>query len=83
MKCPCKGCLMIPMCKHKFLSVLLECEPMKVYLMKYTFFLTSTKRRIRLRQGVVDILKPTKWDIDRFGCFTGFTRGEKEFAAHG
>lgn len=78
MKCPCEECLMIPICRHKSLNILLECEPMKEYLMNYTCSLVPTKRRTTLRQGVIDILKPSQWNIDKDGYFTGSGIQKKE-----
>ncbi len=79
MKCPCKDCLMIPVCRHKYLNLLLECEPIKDHLMKYTYSSTPTQRRTRLREEVIGILKPTQWNIDKFGYFTRFKRKGEEF----
>ena len=77
-ECPCKDCLVIPICRHKYLISLLECEVIREYLMKYTFSMTPTKRRINLRQGVIDLLKPTQWNIDMNGYFTRFKRRKEE-----
>ena len=82
-KCPCENCLIIPICRHKDLDKLLKCEPLSIYLMRYIASIAASKERIKLRQGVIDIVKPTQWGIDHNGYFTKYDPNKKRFIHYG
>ena len=82
-KCPCKDCLMIPMCRHRDLNSFLGCELVREYLMRYVPSLSPSIRRTECRQRAVVILKPTQWGVDHNGYFTKYDPSKKRFIHYG
>ena len=74
-KCPCKDCLMVPVCKHKqFKDLIFKCDPFSVYTMfkiennsgQGKYFYTTEEMRLSPEFGghlyeVYKVLKPTRW----------------------
>ncbi len=71
MKCPCKDCICIPICRHKPLDKLLRgCVLLTNYFVKHISPIGETEKRIKVRQVVIDTIKPSQWNMDSDGYFT-------------
>ncbi len=57
MKCPCKDCICVPMCKHKnYFNLLGECEIISAYC-----FLFEQHSDINTTKEIFKVLNPTWW----------------------
>jgi len=64
MKVPCEECISLAICRHKKYQVLVrECSE----LVKYVLNTSGDRARIRDRNKLVSILKPTQWYVDKSG----------------
>jgi hypothetical protein len=61
MKCPCIGCLIIPLCKNKgYIEMVESCEALADFLV--TPFQVGKERDKPLTE-LVEIIKPTLWSV--------------------
>ena len=70
MKSPCEECLMIPICRHKMYTPLMEeCSTLATKLYKHKMPDIRYRRRIfyEIMPEIYSTLKPTKWRIQRNG----------------
>ena len=65
MKPPCKGCILIPLCKHKPYSILFNhCDILRDYIPNS--LIRGSRNQIRVDKIQV-ILKPSKWYMRKDG----------------
>ena len=69
MKCPCKNCICVPMCRHKSYFDLLECP--LLFPMYHNDSMSSMNLldapHMEQKRVLIKYLKPTLWNIDQKG----------------
>jgi hypothetical protein len=59
MKCPCEGCICIPICKHKnYLKLFGDCIYLRIY---EPFYGQLEKRDYKRMKQIQTNIKPTQW----------------------
>ena len=74
---PCEGCLCVPMCRHKTYQKLIEdCAVLHDKIMERKHDNEfKTMKIMQWRVEIQDVIKPTNWEVDICGFFTGRIQG--------
>lgn len=56
MKCPCKDCLCVPICRHKKYIQLIKCSILKKFILYPSKLTPINKIKI-----LISIIEPTRW----------------------
>lgn len=76
-KCPCDGCVCVPVCRHKtYCDLTGDCRLIENYIVYYNSSANSSLKfdashGFPHRVGIQEALKPTVWAVNFDGLFTG------------
>lgn len=68
MKIPCKNCICVAVCRHKNYFNLTQCSLLHKYIESYNKG-TFVSLTLKYRYVMYNILKPTKWVVNKHGYF--------------
>ena len=64
-KVPCEECITVAICRHKPMREILKCSFFKQFIMDTN--INGDGFRLKHRGKLVEILKPTKWELNSKG----------------
>lgn len=69
MKIPCKNCICVAVCRHKNYFTLTQCCLLHKYIKSYNKGKFVNYLTLHYRYIIYNILKPTKWVVNKHGYF--------------